>query len=282
MDWPNETYVRLYTRETDDDLALPWEALALWHRMLTKFDRAGVIATKRGARGLAAVVRIPPGVVERVLPELLADGRLKEFDGGYLAPNFIAAQEASKSDKQRQRESRERRRANAGGATVTGRDENITNRDDVTERDFSVTERDRLSRENERTEQNVTLCSADLVKPDQVPDARTHAILRAPLGAPRAVPLHAALGALGDRADDLDRAAATPRSDQRKGARSSHARSYASGPTGPDPETIRARSERDKAEARAAIAQAEARAASAIAHDDPTYQAALTELGIAK
>jgi hypothetical protein len=147
VDWSNENYVRVYTRETDDDLALTWEARALWDRMLTKFDRSGFVETRRGARGLAAITRIPPEVVDRVLPELLEDGRLVQVDGGYLAPNFIAAQEARKSDRQRQRESRERRRAQGLGQIVTERDDEVTNRDAVTNRDESS--------------RSVTLCSAD-------------------------------------------------------------------------------------------------------------------------
>ena len=134
MDWSNEIYVRLYTRETDDDLALSWEALALWRAMLTKFDRSGFIATKRGARGLAAVVRIPADVVARALPELLDDRRVFEvarspIGPGYYAPNFVAAQEASKSDKQRQRESRIRRSTQTLDGDITIRDGEITIRD---------------------------------------------------------------------------------------------------------------------------------------------------------
>lgn len=141
MDWSNEPYVRVYTRETDDDLSLSWEARALWDRLMTKFDRSGLVETKRGPRGLAAITRIPAVVIERVLPELLADGRLVEVAAGYMAPNFIAAQEAKKSDKLRQKESRDRRRAQNLDPDVTIRDENPGER-------------------HERSH-GVTLCSAD-------------------------------------------------------------------------------------------------------------------------
>jgi hypothetical protein len=126
MDWSNEPYVRMYTRETDDDLALSWEALCVWRAMLLKFDRSGVIETRRGARGLAAVLRAPFEVVERALPELLSDGRIVQSDAGYLAPNFITAQEATKSDKLRAKESRERRRSRNLVGDVTKRDANVT------------------------------------------------------------------------------------------------------------------------------------------------------------
>src|SRR5689334_17594929 len=110
MDWPNEEYVRLYTRETADDLDLSWEALALWRAMLTKFDRAGVIIARSGWVSISRLVRMPTEVVERAGPELVRDGRVKQVEGGVFAPNFVEAQTASKSDRARQRESRDRRR----------------------------------------------------------------------------------------------------------------------------------------------------------------------------
>ncbi len=152
MDWHNEPYVKSYTRETDDDLMLSWQALALWRAMLLKFDRSGLLETRRGVRGLAALVRIPFDVVEVALPELLSDGRLVSVDTGYFAPNFMEAQEASKSDKLRQRESRLRRAQSA----LTGQVSNHTN--------VSVTNRDQTSRAVTRgheSSQPVTLCSAD-------------------------------------------------------------------------------------------------------------------------
>lgn len=124
MDWANERYARAYVRDTADYLALSWQARGLWWELLRKPDRAGVIATNHGARGLAALVRWPLEVVEQALPELLADGCIKAFDGGYVIPNYLDAQESTSSGAQRQRESRERRRLQA----VTNRDEDVTER----------------------------------------------------------------------------------------------------------------------------------------------------------
>lgn len=109
MDWANEDYVKVYTRVTDDDLLLSWQALALWRAMLVRFDRSGLIETRRGLRGLAALVHIPLEVVEPAMAELLEDGRITQTPTGYFAPNFMEAQETSKSDKNRQKESRMRR-----------------------------------------------------------------------------------------------------------------------------------------------------------------------------
>ncbi len=43
MDWSNEHYVRVYTRDTRDLLAITWQARALWWEMLRKADQSGVV-----------------------------------------------------------------------------------------------------------------------------------------------------------------------------------------------------------------------------------------------
>lgn len=113
MDWANEDYVRVYTRETPDDIDLSWEALALWRTLLLRFDRSGLLPVRNGWASVARLIRWPVDVVERAGPELLRDGRVRSVETGLFAPNYVAAQTASKSDKQRQKESRERRRAEA-------------------------------------------------------------------------------------------------------------------------------------------------------------------------
>ncbi len=153
MDWSNEPYVKVYTRETDDDRALSWEARAVWDRLLLKLDRSGLFETKRGPRGVAAAVLIPADIVLRVLPELLTDGRIREVPAGYFAPNFIPAQESSKSDKLRQKDARDRRRSRNLGHQVTNSD------GAVTKRDSGVTDGHAASRGV--TPSHSLLCSAD-------------------------------------------------------------------------------------------------------------------------
>lgn len=119
MDWANEEYVRMYVRETSDDLELSWEALALWRALLCKFERSGLLLARNGWSSVARIVRMPDAVVERAGAELIADGRIVHVDGGLLAPNFTEAQTINKSDKIRQRESRDRRRAGAMSRAVT-------------------------------------------------------------------------------------------------------------------------------------------------------------------
>lgn len=113
MDWSNEDYVRVYIRDTTDDLELSWQAMALWHAMLRKFDRSGLLEARNGWASVAKVVRIPEDVVLAAGAELERDGRVMRTKRGILAPNFTEAQTARKSDKARQRESRDRRRADA-------------------------------------------------------------------------------------------------------------------------------------------------------------------------
>lgn len=114
MRWADERYVRVYTRDTGEWLALGWEAQSLFLLAMRKADRAGIIhAGKARERGLAGMTGMPLEVVRRALPNLLDDGCLQETTGGYIIPNFIAAQETPSSDAQRKRDQRERDRDKA-------------------------------------------------------------------------------------------------------------------------------------------------------------------------
>jgi len=100
-------------------------AQALLCFLLRKVDRAGVmdLGGNEPARAVAAVVRMPLDVVERTLPELTKAGVFEIGATAMVMPNYIEAQEAKSSDKQRQSESRGRRRDRArAGADVTQRD----------------------------------------------------------------------------------------------------------------------------------------------------------------
>jgi len=112
VDWENERYVRVYVRDSADDMILSWQARALWSELLRKFDRSGVLDMgKHGLRALSALVRMPADVVTDAAAELVADGRIEISESGrVVAPNFMNAQEAKQSDKMRQAESRARRR----------------------------------------------------------------------------------------------------------------------------------------------------------------------------
>lgn len=122
MRWADERYIRVYTRDTAEWVALGWEAQALFVLALRKMDRAGILELGRaGTRGLAALVGMPIEVVDRALPVLLEDGCLVLSGTTLVAPNYIEAQESKQSDAQRQRESRARARdlAAVRGHTVS-------------------------------------------------------------------------------------------------------------------------------------------------------------------
>lgn len=113
MRWEDERYVRLYTRDTADWLALSFEAQGLLALILRKVDRAGLMPLgKQGKKAVA--VTIGHGArwktLAPALEELLADGCIAIRGDTLVVPNFIEAQEAAASDAQRKRESRARAR----------------------------------------------------------------------------------------------------------------------------------------------------------------------------
>lgn len=172
MRWEDERYVRVYTRDTPDWLALGWEAQALLMLTLRKVDRAGMLDLgKAGPRGLAALVGMPAEVVEPALQTLLRDGCAAMSGSVLVFPNFIEAQETPQSDRQRKAESRAkaRDRARLESQNVTesenrsqivtpqNQSQNVTaDRTQVTNRDQSVTFRDRSVTSPDKTSHAVT------------------------------------------------------------------------------------------------------------------------------
>lgn len=157
MDWSDERYVRVYTRDTPDWQCLSFLAQGLFCLILRKVDRAGVLPLGRSGRR-AVAISVGHGhqwsLLEPALDELLADGCVRIEGDLLVVPNFLEAQEAEASDKARARAYRERRRdrAKGGGApdspsggasrNVTRRSENATSRDGgVTNRDEGITRR---------------------------------------------------------------------------------------------------------------------------------------------
>lgn len=119
MRWEDERYVRLYTRDTPEFLALSWTARGLFALILRKVDRAGILEVgKLGLRGVAVAIGGPWVDVEGPLRELLEDGcvMLDEAGTAVMVPNFLIAQEAVQTDAARKRASREKARATFGGS----------------------------------------------------------------------------------------------------------------------------------------------------------------------
>lgn len=113
MDYANESYVRLYSRDTKTWLLLGYDGQNTLMHLLRRVDRAGVLDVDGAdpAEVVSMVCRVPIEPTRSGLARILEHG-VAVIDGGRLVlPRFLEAQETSKSDKARQRESRERRRA---------------------------------------------------------------------------------------------------------------------------------------------------------------------------
>jgi hypothetical protein len=121
MRWEDERYVRIYTRDTPDWLAMQWQGRVVFYELARKVDRAGFVQLgKSGVRGLAGLLHMPVDVVEVGVEELLTDGCVVRVDGGLLIRNFIEAQETRQSDAARKRAQRERDRDRKRAGAETG------------------------------------------------------------------------------------------------------------------------------------------------------------------
>ena len=127
LDYANERFVLLYTRDTTTWKLLDWEARAVLMFLLRKVDRAGVLDVGgEGIEGLAAVLEVPADVVDRAMPKLVSKQTVASTGSAFVLPNFLEAQETPRSDKQRQRDSRDRRRSIALSRNVTIESRNVT------------------------------------------------------------------------------------------------------------------------------------------------------------
>ena len=115
MNWEDERYVRLYTRDTVSWLSWGWETQSVMMHMTRRCDRSGVIdiGTVDPAAALSLLLRIPRDVAARALVELISCGTVVHAGQSLVLPKFVAAQEAKQSDRVRQTESRARRAAKA-------------------------------------------------------------------------------------------------------------------------------------------------------------------------
>ena len=161
MDYANEVYVRLYTRDTTTWKRLRWQGQVMLMQLLRKVDRSGTLETDGLAAWEAAALHtgMPDEIAQVGVDAMLALSVLAEQPetGRLVFPNFIEAQETPKSDRLRQRESRDRR-----AAGVTNRDGAVTIRDSESR---IVTERHAASRAvtpGHAESRDVTLTSAVL------------------------------------------------------------------------------------------------------------------------
>jgi hypothetical protein len=140
LNWSDERFVKLYVRDTAEWLAMQWQGRALHPLLVRKADRSGVIPTRLGARGVAALVGLPLEVVEIGLVELDRDGFVAAHPLGYVIPDFIASQEARQSEKLRSAEYRARKREDRAAGVVTNRDASATEGDATVTTHEAITE----------------------------------------------------------------------------------------------------------------------------------------------
>jgi len=111
MRWEDEDYVKLYTRDTPEWLAVPLFARCFFYELTRKADRAGIIRLgKQGVKALAAAVRSTPEEVQPLLDALLEDGCVVLKDDRLVIPNYVRAQTARSSDRTRKQAERQRDR----------------------------------------------------------------------------------------------------------------------------------------------------------------------------
>lgn len=127
MDFANEEYRRLYVRDTITWKRLGWEGQCVLVQILRKMDRAGVLdlGGLPPADAVALAVGTEISNIETGLGRILHLEVLKHAGDTLVWPKFVEAQTVSKTDKQRQRESRDRRRSTSLDEPVA-----VTKRDD--------------------------------------------------------------------------------------------------------------------------------------------------------
>lgn len=111
MNFEDEAYVRIYQRDTKTWLRWQWEGQTVFCLLSRKLDRAGVIDDITDpVADVALVTRLPEAVVAIGLPRLLESGTFELHGTKLIAPRYVEAQNATKSDRLRAAELRKRRR----------------------------------------------------------------------------------------------------------------------------------------------------------------------------
>lgn len=145
MNFEDDRFVRLFTRNTPTWCSWKWPARAVWPSLMRALDRSGKLEWAPGSApesAVAAVIMFPANVVAVGLSELVRTKTVVLGDGWLEAPNFVLAQNCrsrAKTGAERMAECR-LKKASQGGL--------VTRRDDSSQNVTKVT--------------NVTLSSAQL------------------------------------------------------------------------------------------------------------------------
>lgn len=160
MDFTDEHYVRLYTRDTKTWLRLGFEGQAILALLLRKLDKAGVLDdVDSPVEDVALVIGAPVEFVAVGLPRLLETGVFEHRSRCLVMPRYLDAQSATRSDAARARDHRRKRRDTALAASRGVTERHETSRAapvSVTERHANDHFRDGASRNVTAPSQNVT------------------------------------------------------------------------------------------------------------------------------
>jgi|SRR6188768_257958 len=114
MNFEDEPYVRLYTRDTKTWLKLGFEGQTVLMHLIRKLDRAGVLDdVTEPAEDVALVIGAPLDFVRVGLDRLLKTETVEIRGARLVVPRFVEGQTAIKSDRLRSAELRKRRRDQA-------------------------------------------------------------------------------------------------------------------------------------------------------------------------
>lgn len=157
MNFDDERFVKIFTRDTVTWKLLGWEGRCVLLMLLRKVDRAGCVDLGSGIEGLALLLDLPEDVTERGFAACLRRGCVTQHDQIAVVPNFVRAQDSRQTDRVRQAESRARRR-----------DSGLVSQN-VTDTCTVVTKRDEASQPVTRshTESHDVTPRLDQTRPDQ-------------------------------------------------------------------------------------------------------------------
>lgn len=116
MNFEDEPYARVYTRDTVTWKMLGWEGqTVLLHMLRDKFDRSGVLDLEchDPSQAVTAITGLPISVTEPGLKRLLETKTWVLSNTKLVWPNYVEAQTCKRSDKARQQESRKNRNKDA-------------------------------------------------------------------------------------------------------------------------------------------------------------------------
>lgn len=122
MNWADEHYVKLFTRDTVTWRSWPWQARALFPLLMRAVDGAGMlnVGSRELGRSVALMVDLPADVALPGVEALLADGTLELVNGNLIIGKFLEAQESRKTNAQSKVEQREKAKAVARRSQVLG------------------------------------------------------------------------------------------------------------------------------------------------------------------